>query len=319
MKLKPDAKTAVVSVLLAVACLPVRAADISVREYQQQVDQLATRINDLKDHPENAGDLAGEVPASLIVSTDKGSVNVSLQRLKDAVAEFSKAPEAKRAEKLEQLQTYTDALTRQAHSYEQPNDFKEGRQKLNSILQRREFNRVHPPGAREVLLDKIFRWIGGLFRHFGRGGKATFNVVQVIVYGLIAIALGLAIFWTVRRLRRPEEEEPTREIIPFAPSARNWRAWLSDARAFASQNDWRNAIHMAYWAGISFLEAGGAWKPNRARTPREYLRLINARDPQLPTLSALTGKFETVWYGQRPAGRTDFEEALGQLEKLGCR
>ncbi len=317
--MKLSSKTAILALVLLATSLPVLAADISVPEYQQQVDQLASRVNDLRDHPENAGKLVSEIPSSLTVSTGEGSVTVSLQRLKDSVAEFSTATEANRAEKLEQLQNYAGVLSVQAHSYDKPSDLRESRQKLKEILQHREFNKVHPPGAREVLLDRIFRWIGRLFRHLGRGGKATFNVVQAIVYGLIAVALGLAIFWTVRRLRRPEEPEPTREIIPFTPSARNWRAWLGDARAFAAQNDWRNAIHMAYWAGISFLEAGGAWKPNRARTPREYLRLINSRDPQLPTLSSLTGKFETVWYGQRPAGSADFEETVRYLENLGCR
>ena len=109
-----------------------------------------------------------------------------------------------------------------------------------------------------------------------------------------------------------------REIIPFAPSARSWRAWLAEARLMAQQQEWRNAIHLAYWAGISFLESGGAWKPNRARTPREYLRLLGTRKPEYPSLAALTRKFELVWYGDRAAGALDFQETLGQLEKLGC-
>ncbi|HKF23930.1 MAG TPA: DUF4129 domain-containing protein, partial [Candidatus Angelobacter sp.] len=110
-----------------------------------------------------------------------------------------------------------------------------------------------------------------------------------------------------------------REIVPFSPSARSWRAWLEEARRMAQQEDWRNAIHLAYWAGISFLESGGAWKPNRARTPREYLRLMGTRKPEYPSLAALTRKFEVVWYGARAASGVDFKETLGQLEKLGCR
>jgi hypothetical protein len=120
-------------------------------------------------------------------------------------------------------------------------------------------------------------------------------------------------------LRRPQEDLPQREIIPFAPSARSWRAWLADARAQAQQEDWRNAIHLAYWAGISYLEEHGAWKPNRARTPREYLRLIGKAASQYPVLAALTRKLEIVWYGYGTAAEADFHEALGQLEKLGCR
>jgi hypothetical protein len=36
-------------------------------------------------------------------------------------------------------------------------------------------------------------------------------------------------------------------------------------------------------------------------------------------LAALTRKLEVVWYGYGSAAKADFEEALGQLEKLGCR
>ncbi|HYX52696.1 MAG TPA: DUF4129 domain-containing protein [Candidatus Limnocylindrales bacterium] len=314
-----SSKTAILAVVLLATAVPAIAADISVSEYRQQVRYYSSRIEALSEHPEHAGGLAKDIPESLTVNTPRGPSAVSLKPLKDAVATFSASSDAEKPAKLEQIKKYMAALSREAESYDRPADFTDGRQKLNAILQRREFNNVRPPGIREALLDRIYRWIWRLLRNLRFGGKASFNVVETIVYVLIGLALLIAVMWTIRRLRRPDEELPEREIIPFAPSARNWRAWLSDARAFAARNDWRNAIHMAYWAGISFLEAGGAWKPNRARTPREYLRLINPRDPQLPALSTLTGKFEVVWYGQRPAEQADYEETLGHLEKLGCR
>ena len=65
--------------------------------------------------------------------------------------------------------------------------------------------------------------------------------------------------------------------------------------------EWRDAIHLAYWAGISFLERQGFWKPDRARTPREYLRL-SLRSEYRETLRALTQIFELAWYA-KPASR----------------
>jgi hypothetical protein len=124
--------------------------------------------------------------------------------------------------------------------------------------------------------------------------------------------------WTLRRLRGRRGEPAPREIVPFAPSARSWHLWLAEARSLAQQQDWRNAIHMAYWAGISFLEEHGAWKPNRARTPREYLRLLGARTPKHEPLAALTRQLELVWYGYNDAAESDFNQALAELEKLGC-
>ncbi|HKR96673.1 MAG TPA: DUF4129 domain-containing protein, partial [Candidatus Angelobacter sp.] len=66
-------------------------------------------------------------------------------------------------------------------------------------------------------------------------------------------------------------------------------------------------------------EEHGAWKPNRARTPREYLRLIGSRAAQYPVLASLTRKLEHVWYGYGEAAESDFHDTLSQLEKLGCR
>jgi hypothetical protein len=102
-------------------------------------------------------------------------------------------------------------------------------------------------------------------------------------------------------------------------SARGWRIWLAEARAAAQSGNWRDAVHLAYWAGISLLETQGAWRPDSARTPREYLRLIPEANPHRPTLSSLTRKFELVWYGGQPADEQVFAQTLEELEKLGCR
>jgi len=152
--------------------------------------------------------------------------------------------------------------------------------------------------------------------HLSLGGG--FDIVQVVVYGIVLAAVGLLLVWIIRRLSRPDAKVPPREIVPFSPSARGWRAWLADAQSRARQRDWRNAIHLAYWASIAFLEESGSWKPNRARTPREYLRLVGVSDPQHPPLAALTRRLETVWYGDRPAREADYREAIRELERLGC-
>jgi hypothetical protein len=106
---------------------------------------------------------------------------------------------------------------------------------------------------------------------------------------------------------------------PAPVSAKEWSAWLAEARAEAEAGNWANAIHLAYWAGISLLEAQGAWRPDKARTPREYLRLLAATDEHHPTLTALTHGFEIVWYGGHPANQDAFAETMTHLEKLGCR
>lgn len=298
------------------------AADASVPlgKYRQQLTEIEARVHSLDDHPEQAGKVIASIPDQTIVNTGSGEVTVNYHPLKNDLTEFDKAERTAKPHRLEQIKNYIVGLETAASEYPQSSeDLTASRQKLGQILSQSEFRKVHGPGVRETWLSKLYKWLAWLLSKFHVRGNASFDVLQFVVYALVACALLLLLFWTINRLRRKKEEPPPREILPFAPSARSWRVWLEEARESAEKQDWRNAIHLAYWAGISFLESGGAWKPNRARTPREYLRLLSSRNPSYPPLSNLTKKFEVIWYGDRPALQQDFEDSLGQLEKLGCR
>ena len=159
----------------------------------------------------------------------------------------------------------------------------------------------------------MFRFLRRLFR-----ASAIPAVGKYFVYALIGIA-GLALLYLVYRSIFSEQE--FEEVVPrdLPISAKEWTIWLSEARTAAARGDWRDAIHLAYWAGISFLEREGFWKPDRARTPREYLRLMSAQSEQRETLSVLTRIFELTWYAKRGASEQTFSQTLEQLEKLGCR
>jgi hypothetical protein len=296
-----------------------RAADLSLDEHRHQLQELTAKVDSLNDHPEQAAVTEAIIPDQVTVKAGKGEITVNYRDLKNDLADFSKADAQKRSAMLPQLQNYLQALRAEADAFDQGTDSEAARRKLTRILARSEFRQMDGPSAREILLAKIFGWLLRLLSRLSSAGRSRFDLFQVLVYLLIGAALLLLLVWTVRRLRRPREEPAMREIIPFAPSARSWRVWLAEARALAQQQDWRGAIHLAYWAGISFLEQHGAWKPNRARTPREYLQLVGLRSSRYPALAALTRKFEVVWYGHRDAAESDFQETLGQLEKLGCR
>jgi hypothetical protein len=70
---------------------------------------------------------------------------------------------------------------------------------------------------------------------------------------------------------------------------------------------------------VSRLESDGVWRPDKARTPREYLNAIPAVSENKPPFAALTRTFEAAWYGGRPASAGDFERFMTELERLGCR
>src|SRR6202030_212073 len=108
-----------------------------------------------------------------------------------------------------------------------------------------------------------------------------------------------------------------------------WQEWIHAAREAAARGDFREAVHSAYWAGISRLEETGVLPRDRTKTPREYLQLIDARplaaeldshaaqDYKKP-LAALTSRLERIWYANRLARLEDFDDTLRHLEALGC-
>jgi len=293
---------------------------LSIGDYRQQLHNIADRIQSLETNPEKAGSVIAAIPDQVTVNTGSGVTTVNYHPLKNDLAEFARADAKLQHQRVQEIRNYVGRLEEDAAAYDrEPADLAGARGELHDILSRREFRNVHGPGAKETLLARFYRWLDRLFDHIHIGPTGAFTLLQFLIYGLVAVALILLLFWIVNRLHRRPEEPPVREIVPFSPSAKSWRAWLAEARQHADTQDWRNAIHLAYWAAISFLESGGAWKPNRARTPREYLGLLTTRHPGYTLLSTLTRKFEIVWYGDRPALRQDFEESLAYLEKLGCR
>ncbi|MGH9564603.1 MAG: hypothetical protein ACRD4I_01340, partial [Candidatus Angelobacter sp.] len=274
------------------SCKPAAASGITVNEYRQQLAQFSQEIGSLAQNPQQAGVVEAGIPGSVPVQTDPGKVTVNYQPLKNDLATLSKAEGQERERLLRQITSYMQELEQQAADFDVPAaNASATKRKLNEILARREFRNVHSPSMGEVLLSRILRWLARwMFRiHLPRSG---FNLFSVVIWGVIGAVVLVLIFWTVRRLRHLGEPPAAREIIPFSPSARNWRLWLAEARENAERQDFRNAIHLAYWAGISFLESSGAWRPNRSRTPREYLRLLTSRSNHYPILSALTTKLE---------------------------
>ncbi len=297
--------------------LPAQAIPLSPAEYRGQLRELNLRVEQLKQYPEKANQLETELPDVLSVNDGAREYKLNYDWLKNLLKQFQQADSKTRSVFLVQIQDRLKDLDAEAQAYDNAEQSSANQEKLRQILARREFRKAHGPTWWDIMKDKIERWLAGIFSRRWLGRGAT-DVLQVLVYAAVAIAFIMFAIWLKRRFASPPEEV-SREIIPFAPSAKNWTAWLGEARASAQRGDWRNAVHLAYWAGISFLEANGAWKPDRARTPREYLRILGTRKPQYPTLSALTRKFEVIWYGNRDAQAADFSDALQQLEKLGCK
>jgi hypothetical protein len=304
---------------LLVCSAVARAVELSPAEYRQQLHDFNTRVEQLKNHPDQTVKFLAEIPDGVSISDNSHQYSISYAWLKDQLRQFLRAEVKTRSTFLQKIQEHLQVLEQQAQAYGKADaDPGAPKRKLDEILSRREFRKAHGPSALAIWWEKVMRWISKFLNRHSPNGRATEDLLHILVYVAVAVAFSMFAIWLKRRLDRPREQFE-REIVPFAPSARGWRTWLGEARDAAQQGDWRNGVHLAYWAGISFLEERGAWRPDRARTPREYLRMLGMRKPEYSTLSALTRKFEIIWYGHREASAADFQETLGQLEKLGCR
>jgi Domain of unknown function (DUF4129) len=190
-------------------------------------------------------------------------------------------------------------------------DHAQERAAMKQVLAGNEYRNLAEDTARNSVLEKAGTWLNDLLVSAIRASARAPWLGRALVWGFIA-AVSVALVWGLLQLERrwrirlvPEDHGPA----PGSASAIPWQLWLEDARRAAAAGLWREAIHFLYWAAISRLESKRLWPADRARTPREYLALVAPEDPRQPGLATLTGSFERVWYGGRPAAESDYQRA----------
>ena len=189
--------------------------------------------------------------------------------------------------------------------------------KLDDILSRQEFGPAREPTAWErfqmMVQEWIFRILGWLLRPLA-GSRWTGRVLLwlAIIAAFVMAVLAVRRIW----LREPQEIAFDPGGLP-APGER-WLSFRAKAAAAAARGDYLDAVRCAYWAGILWLGETGVWQVDLARTPREYLRLLPPGHVRGAPLLALTRRFEDVWYRRQAGSRDDFQDAMTNLEGLGC-
>jgi len=284
-------------------------------EYRAEIDSLLKATEQLDSSGTATPEALRHLPPSWRVHTDQQDFEILTEGLRRDVKRYEDDNDEDNAFAIE---TRLKSLRAEIDGFEKPPaDVSASRSALNSILAGREFRDVEGPTwfdrLRQRLLEWIFRILGSIIR------KTSIPTVgRSLVYVLIGLALAALLYIAYRSIWQTRQLD---EVVPrdLPVSAKEWTIWLAEARAAAAKGQWRDAIHLAYWAGISFLERQGFWKPDRARTPREYLRLLSSASEQRETLVSLTRIFELAWYAKRDASERTFSDTLAELEKLGCR
>lgn len=323
MPRKPSVFFAVFPVLLVLVPVYAQALDKStLDQYRAHLDKLRAVVQSCEEKaaacdPNAVGNDEQVQMQGLGVGANVNSFEAHYDWLRDALKSARNAGDKNRGDKLRLAESRLDEASREvagegpAHP-----DVALARRRADAILGHPEFATVHEESLWDRMLAHLARWLDRFFNNVAQFGERSPWIGPVMEWGLIGIALvGLAL-WAMRVLQRQRlavRMEAARQIEPWEEAARNWRALAEEQ---AARGDWRDAVHCLYWASIAVLEGRNLWAANRSRTPREYVRLMEAGSLRWKLLRQQTQGFEHVWYGLNDAARQDYEHALELHEGL---
>jgi hypothetical protein len=291
------------------------SVELDVRSYESELDRIAESIK----HPEQIPELRKSLPRAWPVQVGDKSIQVPTDWLASDLKKLEGDP-GKYASVSREVTSRLGAMRKAAEGLERgtasPVNPDAAHTQLDRILSGREFGAAQGPSQLDLLKARIARWlteqIYKLLQRLHLGAKAG-NALAWIIVGLAFVALS---YWVWKALSPTTGRRETR--AEAATESDDPREWARDALAAADRGDYREAVHCAYWAAVVHLETLGVLKRDRARTPRESLRLLDPHPNEQNLLREFTRRFELIWYGYRPASASDWSEARSHLEKMGC-
>jgi hypothetical protein len=293
--------------------------ELTLREYISELNRCSQALKNAGNDAATLHSLRASLPAAWIVKSGEDRYTVNMEWLSTGLATFEGNPHASASLLLpaeKRIAALRDAA-RELETASSPRDLTQVRGRLDKILSAREFAGLRGPSWWDVVQTRIKEWLYKqfikLFGHLGRAEVAG----NVIAWGLILLAAIFLAVWAVRLSKRGGRN-PNMDLRGARPTGQDWHYWVREAAAAAKNNDFRAAIHAAYWAAVSRMEEANLLPEDRSRTPRESLRLIQRESSQYAPLKQLTLRFELVWYGYRFATAAEWNDAVQQLEKIGC-
>jgi hypothetical protein len=288
---------------------------LSMSSYIAELDRLSAAIENTPADLQSIVNIVRQMPSEWSVRIEDRSFYVRSGWIQEGLKELLE----KNSDDTRRLALARIAVLKtEVQVFQQPRqDRTPFKNAMDGILARPEFREVHSPSWIDALTKKLVALIYGLLGRIA-GNSAFPTISKIIIWMLICVAVLAMAMWILKTIRKNARLDLS--MLQSTPvSAKPWDAWMTEAHEAAAKGLWRDAVHLSYWAGISFLESRGLWRPDAARTPREYLRLIQSSSEFSSSLSFLTRQLEAVWYGYAQAGPDSFAEALRHLESMGCR
>lgn len=286
---------------------------LSSVEYVTELDRLKQAATQLRD-TEGVGALLVSTPVTCRIASDGIPIEVSFAWMRAALVEANQHPDRLHSQ-VADIAARLALMEAQATGSTAANDT-DLRPRLSEILARREFKQVRQQSAWDIWRERIVRAVLYALEWIFSRVHVSRRASEALTWGVIGLLFVVIVYLVVRSIWRDRRPVPIPDILE--PVRRSTPDWLRLAREAAGRGAYREAVHHAYWAAVASLEASGAWRPDRARTPREYLRVLPRAHTGWQPLAALTQRFERAWYGDRPVSELEFAEAVGELERLGC-
>jgi hypothetical protein len=323
------------SVVSALVCLPAVAAPVqaavsvvrtdptappkkvSIEEFLRQIDRERSALQVCEANVQACDrSLVGEDVQ--VTGSANGDFIARWYWMRDAL-EAAKTATGGDREKL--FRNARQRLNDEAAQLEQPaapvanNDVRDAAAKADEILARGEFRHFQ---ENSFLWVKIAALIALLERLYSGAFRAlpTSTAFGAFLEWAVVIGAGMALMLWVWRANRQQRIMIATERAPVQAWQQESEQWAERAQAEAARANWREAVHCLYWSAIVMLEGQRFWRQNRARTPREYVALLEPGSPKRQSLSGLTRVFERIWYGLRPAAQSDFDQAQSLLNEL---
>lgn len=309
-----------VPLLVLLTVLPLHAEPrlCTPQQLQDRLKSLESLVSACSAAPGTAACDPAVVGDDLQVTFPSGTRTVEFDWLRAALsaAQAGNHAQEKMAAARERLARDLSSVT--AATAQSPQNLQQEHAVLRQILASGDFPQPQPPNLWQRLRDQFLTWLAARLDRLGAGGSPTRWISQFLLIAVILGSCGGLLLWFSRAVRRQrlaigQGGEGPRNV---AASLRDWQLWLEEARELAARNNWREAIHHLYWAAIAAMEARGAWRPDRARTPREYLALLESQSGSKHDLLQLTRTLERFWYGTETPGQRDYDEAESVTERL---
>jgi hypothetical protein len=298
-----------IAALLLFACLRCAAADLTVAQFNDELERVSAAIE------RDPAAAARALPEYWEVVERGQRWRVPTARIDKEIQEELKGGPAGVKRVTDKLQAMRSALMEPA-APEISNT--EARTKMEAVLGREEFR---PPSESwlERWWDKITDAIARLWRRIFGFSIRISDVSNYFFWALMLAVSIAAITFLVRRWKAPRDASSPEIDAPLSPSRRAWLEFARRASEAARAGNYREAVRLSYWAGIYRMEELGQWRAERMRTHREYLGMLPRESPSHAPLAAITEQFERTWYAGAPAGETEFRSVSNRLEELGCR